>query len=426
MTDTTERLTSTVQDLSPVRKEIRAELSADEVAHELEHVLEHFAERARLKGFRAGKAPRDMVKQIYQHEIRHALIDELVPRVLEEVLDGRGIRPVGTPTIEDLSLEDGRPLSFKAVVEVWPEFALPGYRKVRTSLRPAEVTEAEVDKTVEDLRRKSAEYDPVESRGVQAGDYVVIELQGRDMRTKRMRPTEKTVILVGRPGNDPAVDENIRGLAAGEGKVFRTTYPEDAPVKALAGKDIEYSLKVQSIKAERLPEPNDEFARSLGEFESLAGLKDKIRSELAKSREAQARRDASEDVLKQLIEQTAMELPPGAVEEEAEEVLKKTFQSLPAENVTAELVDQFKPRAREQAEGAIKRQLLLQRIAQAEKIEASEDEIDQEIRDLAQANGVPAARLTDSFAQEGRREGLRASLILRKTVDFLVGQAIMD
>jgi trigger factor len=426
MTETTDRLTSQVQDLDPVRKEIRAELSAAEVAHELEHVLEHFAERARLKGFRAGKAPLDMVKQIYQHEIRHALIDELVPRVLEEVLTERALRPVGTPRIEDLSLEDGQPLRFKAIIEVWPEFALPAYRKVRTSLKPAEVTEAEVDKTIEDLRRKSAEYDPVEGRGVQEGDYVVIELQGRDLRTKRMRPTEKTVILVGRPGNDPAVDENVRGLRAGEGKVFQTAYPEDAPVRALAGKAVEYSLKVQSIKAERLPEANDEFARSLGEFESLAGLKDKIRAELGKSREAQARRDASEDVLRQLIEQTAMTLPPAAVDEEAEEVLKKTFQSVPAESVTPELVEQFRPRAREQAAAAIQRQLLLQRIAEAEKIAVSDDEVDQEIRDLAQANGVPPARLLDSFAQEGRREGLRASLILRKTVDFLVGQAIME
>lgn len=426
MTDANERLTSTVQDLDPVRKEIRAELSAAEVAHELEHVLDHFAERARLKGFRAGKAPRAMVQQIYQHEIQHALVDELVPRVLEEVLTERALHPVGTPRIEDLSLEEGQPLRFKAVIEVWPEFALPAYRKVRTRLHPAEVTEAEVDKTVEDLRRKSAEYDPVENRGVQEGDYVVIELQGRDLRTKRMRPTEKTVILVGRPGNDPAVDENVRGLAAGEGKVFQAAYPEDAPVKALAGKTIEYSLKVQSIKAERLPEPNDEFARSLGEFDSLVGLKDKIRSELGKSREAQARRDASEDILRQLIEQTAMTLPPAAVDEEAEEVLKKTFQSVPAEGITPELVEQFRPRAREQAAAAIQRQLLLQRIAEAEKIAVSDDEVDQEIRDLAQSNGVPAARLLDSFAQEGRREGLRSSLILRKTVDFLVAQAIME
>ncbi len=426
MTETTERLTSSVQDLSPSRKEIQAELSAAEVAHELEHILEHYAERARLKGFRAGKAPRDMVKQIYQHEIRHALIDELVPRVLEEVLAGRDIRPVGTPTIEDLSLEDGQPLRFKAVVEVWPDFVLPAYHKVRTALKPAEVSPDEIDKTIEDLRRKSAEYDPVADRGVEAGDYVVVELQGKDLKTKRMRPTEKAVILVGRPGNDPAVDENVRGLRAGESKVFSTAYPEDAPVKALAGKEIEYRLKVQSIKAERLPEANDEFARGLGEFESLAALRDKIGGELAKSRREQARRDASEDILRQLVEQTTIDLPPAAVEEEAEEVLKKTFQSLPAESLTPELVEQFRPRAREQAAAAIKRQLLLQRISQAEKIAVSEEEVDQEIRDLAMSNGVPPARLMDSFAQEGRREGLKASLTLRKTVDFLVDRAIME
>ncbi|MDD8025829.1 MAG: trigger factor [Acidobacteriota bacterium] len=426
MTEPIERLKSTVTDLGPGRKEIQAELCADEVAHELDHVLEHYAERARLKGFRAGKAPKDMVKQIYQHEIQHALVDELVPKVLEEILNGRDIHPVGTPVIEDLSLEDGSPLRFKAVVEVWPDFALPAYRKVRTSRRTAEVPETEVDKAIEDLRRKSAEYVPVDGRGVEAGDYVVIELQGRDLRTKRMRPTEKSVLLVGRAGNDPAVDENVRGLPTGESKVFRTSYPAESPVRALAGKDVEYSLKVQAIKAERLPELNDEFAKSLGEFESLEALRAKVRTELGKAREMKAKRDTSEDVLNQLVEQTAIELPPAAVEEEAEEVLKKTFQSIPPESITPQLVEEFRPRAREQAAAAIKRQLLLQRIAEAEKIDAGEEEIDQEIQDLARANGVPAARLLESFAQEGRREGLKATLILRKTVDFLVSQAIME
>jgi trigger factor len=349
-----------------------------------------------------------------------------VPKVLEEILVGHGINPVGSPVIEDLSLEEGTPLSFKAVVEVWPDFALPAYRKVRTARRGTDVPEADVDKTLEDLRRKSAEYDPVEDRSVAAGDYVVVELQGTDLKTRRKRPVEKAVILVGRPGNDPAVDANVRGMSTGESKVFRTTYPEDAPVRALAGKEIEYALKAQSIKAERLPELNDEFAKTLGEFESLEAVRAKIRSELGKSREAQARRDASEDILRQLLEQTSIELPPGAVDEEAEEVLKKTFQSVPAESITPEIVEQFRPRAREQAAEAIKRQLLLRRIAETEKIDAGEDEVDQEIRDLAKANGVPPARLLESFAQEGRREGLKANLVLRKTVDFLVSQAIMD
>jgi trigger factor len=426
MTEPIERLKSTVSDLGPNRKQIEAEVGAEEVAHELEHVLEHYAEGARLKGFRAGKAPKDMVKQVYQHEIRHALIDHLVPKVLEEILVGHGIHPVGSPVIDDLTLEEGTPLRFKALVEVWPDFALPAYRKVRTARRGADVPEADVDKTLEDLRRKSAEYDPVEDRSVAAGDYVVVELQGTDLKTRRKRPVEKAVILVGRPGNDPAVDANVRGMSTGESKVFRTTYPEDAPVRALAGKEIEYALKVQSIKAERLPELNDEFAKTLGEFESLEAVRGKIRSELGKSREAQARRDASEDILHQLVEQTSIELPAGAVDEEAEEVLKKTFQSVPAESITPEIVEQFRPRAREQAAEAIKRQLLLRRIAEAEKIEVGEDEVDQEIRDLAKANGVPPARLLESFAQEGRREGLKANLVLRKTVDFLVSQAIMD
>ncbi len=259
-------------DLGPNRKEIEAELSAEEVAHEHEHVLEHYAEGARLKGFRAGKAPKDMVKQIYQHEIRHALIDHLVPKVLEEILIGRAIRPVGSPVIEDLTLEEGTPLRFKAVVEVWPDFELPAYRKVRTARRGADVPEADVDKTLEDLRRKSAEYDPIEDRAVAAGDYVVIELQGtRPADAPQEARGEEPSSWSGAPATTRPWTTTSAGMAAGESKVFRTTYPEDAPVRALAGKEIEYALKVQSIKAERLPELNDEFAKTLGEFETFGG-----------------------------------------------------------------------------------------------------------------------------------------------------------
>jgi trigger factor len=426
MTETIERLKSTVNDLSPGRKEIEVELHADEVAHEFEHVLEHFAERARLKGFRPGKAPKDMVKKIYAREIRQTLIDELVPKVLEEVLADRHIHPAVSPSVEDLSFEEGQPLRFKAVVEVWPEFVLPAYRKIRATRKEASVPDADIDIMIEDLRRKSAEYIPVEDRGVIAGDYVVFELQSRDHKTKRMRPVEKAVLLAGRTGNDPAVDAAVIGMKPAETKQLRHIVPADSPHRTQAGKDVESTLKILSIKAEKLPALDDDFAKSLGQYDGLPDLREKIRAELLRSREAQARRETSEDILRQLVEGATIDLPPAVIEEEAAGVLKKSLEQIRPEGVTPALIEELRPRAREQAASNLKRHLLLKRIAEEEKIEIGEEEIDQEIRDLAKANSVPAARLLDSFNAEGRREGLRTTLVLRKTVDFLVTRAIMD
>lgn len=426
MTETIERLKSTVKDLSPGRKEIEVELHADEVAHELEHVLDHYAGQARLKGFRPGKAPKDMVKKIYAHEIRHTLIDELVPKILEEVLAERHIHPAVSPSVEDLSFEEGRPLRFKALVEVWPEFALPAYRKIRATRKEASVPDADIDRTIEDLQRKSVEYIPVGDRGVLAGDYVVFELQSRDLKSKRMRPVEKAVLLAGRTGNDPAVDAAIIGMKPSETKPIRHVVPADSAQRSLAGKDVESTLKVLSIKAEKLPALDDDFAKSLGEVDSLTDLREKIRAELLRAREGQARRETSEDVLRQLVEGATIDLPPAVIEEEADGVLKKSLEQIRPEGITPALIEELRPRAREQAASNLKRHLLLKRIAEEEKIEIGEEEIDQEIRDLAKANNVPAARLLDSFNAEGRREGLRSTLVLRKTVDFLVTRAIMD
>ena len=410
MTEATDRLKSEVKDLSPSRMEIAIELSAEEAEKEHDVVLARYAERARLKGFRPGKAPRDMVLQVYHHDIHHTLIDTLVPKVLEEVLAARQIHPASSPVVEDLSFDCGQPLKFKALVEVWPAFVLPAYKKIKAVRKDAVAADADVDKTLEELRQKAAEYVPVEGRAVIAGDYVAVELQGRDLKTKRMRPVEKTVLLAGH----------------GETAEFRLDYPADASNKSLAGRAVDYRLKVVSIKAQKLPEINDDFAKSLGEYADLADLREKIRQEILKSREAAVRRDASEDVLRQLTAQADIDLPPTVIDEEADSLLRKMAEQIPPQGLSPQVVEQLRAGAREQAVSNLKRTLLLRRIAEAERLAVAEDEVDEEIRAVARANGIPPARLMDSFNAEGRRESLKSTLLLRKAVDFVTAQSLTE
>ncbi len=426
MTEAMERLKSEAKDLSPSRKEITIELRADEAEKEHEIIVDRYAQRARLKGFRPGRAPKDMVLQVYNQEIHHSLIDTLVPKVLEEVLADRQIHPVSAPVIEDLSFDCGQPLKFKAVVEIWPSFVLPAYKKIKAAKKEAVVSDADMDKTITELRQKAAEYVPVEGRAVVAGDYLTVELQGRDLKTKRMRPLEKTVLLAGHEDNEKALNEHVLGLQAGETAEFRVAYPADAPNKSLAGREIDYRLKVVSIKAQKLPELNDDFAKSLGEYESLADLREKIRLELLKAREAAARREASEEVLRQLVAQAEIDLPPTVIDEEADSLLRKMAEQIPPQAVSPQVVEQLRAGARAQAVSNLKRTLLLRRIAEAERLAVADEEIDEEIRSLARSNGIPAARLMDSFNAEGRRESLKTTLLLRKAIDFVVGQSIME
>ncbi|MDP2915326.1 MAG: trigger factor [Candidatus Aminicenantes bacterium] len=427
MTDQTERLKSSVKELSGTRREIEAELRAEDVAQEHERVLGLYAGRVKLKGFRQGKAPKDIVKRMFAADIQKSVLDELIPQVLHEVLESRRIQAVGSPLINDIVQEAGGPLKFKATVEVWPDFELPSYKKIPAKKKGAVVGEEDVDRALAELREKAAEYVPVEGRGVASGDYVVIELQGKDLKTKRLMPTEKVVVLAGHEGNDPAINENLPDLKPGEEKTFNHAYPADHKAKKLAGKSVEYRLKVDSIKEKRLPELNDDFAKTLGEFENLAGVKDKIRQEIQGAREQAGRRETADEIVRTVVDRAAIELPESAVEEETEAVLKNMLSSLPAKQLlTKELVEALQGSARKQAEANLRRHVILRKIADAEAIRVGEEEVDQEIKALAQANNIPLARASETFNQEDRRENLKNSLLLRKTVDFLLEQAIME
>jgi len=427
MTETNERLKTSVTTPAPSRRDIEAELSAEETAREYERILGEYAERVKIKGFRPGMAPRAMVRQMFDHDIRHSVADSLIPKVLEEILAARDIHPVGVPTVNDVHYDEDGPLKFKATVETWPEFELPPYKNIRVPRRTATVTDEDIDRTVEDLREKAAEYIPVEDRAAADGDYVVIELQGKDARTKRLMPVEKVVVLVGHGGNDPAINENLPGMTAESEKTFTHSYPADFPGKRLAGREIEYRLKAVSIKEKRLPEPNDDFAKTLGEFETIAAVREKIRAELTAAREASARRETADDILKDLLDRTSVDLPESLVEEEAEAVLRNALsQAPPRQPMTKEGAEALRAAGRRQAETNLKRHLVLEKVAEAERIPVSEEEITAEIEALARMNNIPVARAMESFEAEGRRENLKHTLRNRKTIDFLVGQATVE
>lgn len=427
MNEMNERLKTSVTTPAPSRRDIDAELSAEETAREYERVLGEYAERAKIKGFRPGMAPRAVVRQMFDHDIRHSVVDSLIPKVLEEILAARDIHPVGVPTVNDVHYDEGGPLKFKAIVETWPEFEIPSYTKIRVPKKTVTVTDEDVDKTIADLREKAAEYLPVEDRPAADGDYVVIELQGKDARTKRLMRVEKVVVLVGHDGNDPAINENLAGMPAGSEKTFAHTYPADFPGKRLAGREIEYRLKAVSIKEKRLPEPNDDFAKTLGEFETIAAVREKIRAELTAAREMSVRRETADDVLKDLLDRTNVDLPESVVEEEAEAVLRNALsQATPRQPLTKEGADALRAAGRRQAETNLKRHLVLDKVADAEHILVSEEEVKAEIEALAKINNIPVARAMESFDAEGRRESLARTLRNRKTIEFLVGQATIE
>jgi trigger factor len=417
---------SRLTDVSPSRKEIELEIPPDEVRKEYEKILGEYAGKVKLSGFRKGHAPRDMVRSLFEHDIKHDVYDSLIPRVLEEELRELRLNPVNVPVLRDLKHEEGQPLRCTAAFEVLPEFELPDYRAIQVPGRTPGLGEEDVDKVLEDIRARAAEYVPVEGRGVGDGDYAVVEMQGRDRRTNRFLPVEKAVVLAGHAENEAALNEKIKGMKAGEEGAFEVSYPKDHPNRRVAGKEIAYNLKVREVKEKKVPELNDEFARTVGTPEGLKNLREKVHKELVEAREKAGRNETASAVLAEVARRVSLELPESVVEQESLAVLKRFLSASRDRRIAPEALEGLKAQARRQAEDHLKNHLILEKIAKKEGFGVTEEEIQGEIRDLAQANHVSEAYLADMLKREDRREELVETLLFRKTVDFLVKTAIIN
>jgi trigger factor len=424
MNDKAEPFHSRVTTPSPSRRELEVEVAAEEVVKEWDKVLQEYSSRARLDGFRRGRAPLDMVKRLLYQDIKDAVIESLAPRALRESLQAENITPVGTPVIKDVVFKEAEPFRFKATVEVLPDFEIPSHKKIRVQKKEVKVEEEDINRSLEELRQRSAEYIPVEGRGVADGDYVVVEWKGRDLQTKRWLPTEKVLVLAGHSENEKALNENLTGLKSGGTRKFTISYPPEHSQKRMAGRSIEYDLKVISVKEKKVPEMNDDWAKDLGEYDNLAALKARMRQELEKSREEAARREMGDEIVKTLVDKLQLELPQTLVEEEAASVLNGWAAQLSA-SLPPDQVEDLRQKARGQAERNLKSGLLLQKIAGQEKLAVSDEEIQEEVKAMAKRNNVPLAQLVERINQEGRREDIRNNLRLRKAIDFLLENAVI-
>lgn len=415
-----------VKILNGCKREIELSIKADEVKKEFDRIVSQLSLRAKIPGFRPGKAPVTIIKQKYYPEIKESLINELVPKALNDELKAQNLNPVGMPIVNELHFKEGEPLRIKAQFEVWPEFDLPEYKKIHIKKEKISVTNEEIDQSLEDLRFRSAQYVPAEGRGVRDGDYVVIELKGQDLTTQKLLPTEKGLVLAGHKDNEEALNKSLLGLKPGEDKDFTISYDKDFHNKKLAGKKIEYNLKVTSLKERKLSEINDEFAKELGEYNSLKDLKENIKKELILAKEDASKNKMAAEILKKISEKLTIHLPETLVEQEYAAVLKRLQSSSPQTGKIKEDLEQLKEKGEKQAEQNLKNHLILKKLAENEKLDVTEEEIHRELKKIAEANNIPLTEVVDRFNKEGKREELRNNLIFQKTVDFLIKHAIIE
>ena len=413
-------------DVSETRKTLAIEIPIDVVDAEINRVARGYTKQARLPGFRPGKAPQTLIKQRFREQILHDVMHDLIPRAVEEALQERGIEPVDRPDIKDVALEEGRPMTFTAAIETVPAFDPGDLSSIALERPSAEVTEDAIIDMLGRLRERAGTYEPVEGRAVAEGDAVVLNLDRTGPDGKVDHHDDVTVQL-GAPGNPPGFDTELVGMNDGESRTFSIHFPEDYSASDLADTDQAYAVTLKGIRRRVLPELDDEFAKDVGEFESLAALRERISADLREEAEGKATRQVRAELLKQLSLRVTFELPASLVEREMDRRLEEFARQLASQNLDAREAGidwaQFREAQREPARDAAASALVLDEIARREQITVASEDVDKEIERFAARAGQTPTALRAQLEKEGGISRLHAGLRREKSVDLALSRA---
>ena len=412
-------------DVNETRKNVRVEIPSDVVDAEINRVARDYSRKARVPGFRPGKAPARVIKQRYKDQILHDVAHDLVPRAIDDALRERGVEPIDTPDVRDVVLEEGQPLSFTASFDTVPAFDPGEYATLSLPRQAVRVEDAAVADALERLRDRAARYLPVEGRGVDGGDTVVVDLVRDGKETH-----DNVSIELGAPANPPGLDEQLLGLEAGASKSFALHFPDDYAAKDMAGLDVGYRVTVKAIKKRVRSELDDEFARDLGDFETLDALRARVRTDLEQEARQEASRAVRADLLKQLATRVPFDVPRSLVEREIDRRLEEFAGRLMEQNVDPRQsgIDwqTFRESQREVAREAVAAALVMDEVARREHLNPTDEEVEREVSRYAEQTGRAAAAVRARLEKEGGLSRVASGLRREKSIDFLIANATIS
>jgi trigger factor len=414
-----------VEEIESCKRRLAVEAPVDVVTQEWERAYGRVQKRATLPGFRRGRVPRSLVKLHFADDVRREVAEHLIPDVYRRAVSEARIDPVNEPDLQDLRLEEGAPLSFTAVVEVKPAIALGEYLGLEIQHAPAPVTDADVDEALERMREQNAQFRSVE-RAAAPGDLVVVDYT---LAPQDHEPTTATGyhFLIGGGTVLPEIDAAAVGMHAGDERDVPIRFADDHRLESLRGKSGSARLKLSEVKEKILPALDDEFAKTLGEFETLEALRAEVRRQLEARREAESRHALDDKIVDALLARHEFGVPDAMVMRQVAHQVEHTRDRLRRQGVDPDgiqwdygkIVGELRPGA----ERAVRRALLLEAIADQEALTAADADVEAEVEKLARASQRPAPAVRRMMEKSGDLEALRHGLRERKTLDLLIGQA---
>ncbi len=414
-----------------VKREISVEIPAEEVTRETETLIQKYQKVARLPGFRAGHVPASIIRQRFKEDLKSDVVEALVPRYFRKEAEKLGMIPVSQPRVTDLHIHEGEPLRFKASFEILPEIHVEGYKELRADHPEIVVKDEEVEEALNNVREQHATFTSIEGRPLADGDFAQASMNGRPKDTDdKTQPVHMDEILIEIGGKNtvPEFTANLRGASAGDEKQLEVAYPEDTNDKRLAGKTFVYTVKIQAIKQKNLPELNDDFAKELGEFSTVEQVRKQIRENMEHERKHAAEREAKDKLVAELVKRNDFEVPESLVDRQIDLRLERGLRALAAQGMKMEDMKKMDlPRLRagqrDQALQDVKSSLLLERIAELEKIEVGEDEVNHELDALARQSKQSLEAVRTRLTQDGGLDRIRNRIRSEKTLDFLYHQS---
>ena len=399
-------------------------MPVEEVEAETGRAVTKVQQRAKLPGFRPGKAPVSIIRQQFAGEIRKQVLESLIPKYLHNRFEAEDLKVVGQPDITDVHLEAGEPLRFTADFEVVPQVELLDYKGLTVKYHDPEVTDEDVDKRIEELRHSKAEFVNEDPRPLADGDFAVLSLESLSAVEGPPVKNEEMTLEVG--GGDTLEDfsEHLRGMNPGEEKEFDVSYPEDYGQPKLAGKTVRFRAQVKGVRRKELPEVNDEFAQDLGDYRTVDELREAVRKSLFGQRQFEAQLEAKNQLVDKLVDMHDFPVPETFVDQQ---IRNRTGRALAERGVDPKSLKldwkKLKENQQDKALHEVKASMLLSRIAEREAIVPTRDEVDKEVERIARQQREPFAAVRLRFEKDGTLGRIASHIQTEKTLCFLFEHA---
>ena len=421
---------SRVEDLSPVVKKVSVELTPDRVKDALETAYTSVSRTVKLKGYRQGHVPRRLVERYFGDDVKKDVAQKLVTGSIHEALAEHKLDPVAPPRVENGSVEPGRPFKYTATVEVRPRVEPKDYEGLTVPPVTAEVTDAQVEERIEEMRSNQAMFVPVEGRdAAEAGDFVSADYEGKMDGVPLQGAKREGVLLEVVPGS--ILDnkaESLAGAKVGDSREIAATFPDDYGAEELRGKEVRFQVQVKGLKKREVPALDDAFVEDLGgEAKTLAGLRASLRAEMEKQTRERAENSQREKLIEALVGKNPIEAPPALVERNVDAMLQGMLEGFMRRGIDPRQLglnlDRMRDELRQRALLEVKGYLLLEAIAEKEKVEVSDEDVDQHFEKLSAKMNQPAEKIRAAFRREQSIDSLKSRLRQDKALAFLLSKA---